>query len=71
MSAHPAQAEKNPSKKIKPGKPVYHLFVRTPEFEHILGFATMVHCLEWHEHLDVVLRGEMMSMPTGISGVSS
>lgn len=50
---------------------MFHLFVRTPEFEHILGFATMVHCLEWHEHLDVALRGEMMSMPTGISGVSS
>ncbi|KAE9986494.1 hypothetical protein EG327_004278 [Venturia inaequalis] len=71
MSADAAQAEKNPSKKIKPGKPVYHLFVRTSEFEHILGFTTMVHCLEWHEHLDVALRGEMMSMPTGISGVSS
>ncbi|KAE9964532.1 hypothetical protein BLS_008253 [Venturia inaequalis] len=61
MSADAAQAEKNPSKKIKPGKPVYHLFVRTSEFEHILGFTTMVHCLEWHEHLDVALRGEMMT----------
>jgi len=71
MSADAALTEKHGSKKPKPGKPVYHLFVRTPEFEHILGFATMVHCLEWHEHLDVALRGEMMSMPTGISGVNS
>ncbi|TLD38759.1 hypothetical protein E2P81_ATG01302 [Venturia nashicola] len=71
VSADPAQAEKNPSKKIKAGKPVYHLFMRTQEFQHILGFTTMVHCLEWHEHLDVALRGEMMSMPTGISALSS
>ncbi|QDS71001.1 hypothetical protein FKW77_007773 [Venturia effusa] len=70
MSSDPVQAEKNASRKSKPGKPVYNLFVRTPEFEHILGFATMVHCLEWHEHLDVALRGEMMAMPTGIGGVS-
>ncbi|KAF2430054.1 hypothetical protein EJ08DRAFT_259593 [Tothia fuscella] len=63
-------SDKSSSKKTKAGKPVYHLYVRTPEYEHILGFATLLHCLEWHEHLDVALRGEMMDMPTGISGAS-
>jgi hypothetical protein len=70
MSAEPLN-EKAIAKKTKAGKPIYHLSVRTPEFEHILGFATMVHCLEWHEHLDVALRGEMMDMPTGISANDS
>jgi hypothetical protein len=64
-------SEKASSKKPKAGKPIYHLFVRTPEFEHIIGFATLLHCLEWHEHLDVALRGEMMDMPTGISASMS
>jgi hypothetical protein len=70
MSAEPLK-EKDLIKRSKAGKPIYNLSVRTQEFEHTLGFATMVHCLEWHEHLDVALRGEMMDMPTGISASAS
>ncbi|KIW02212.1 hypothetical protein, variant [Verruconis gallopava] len=69
MSAEPLD-DKKTIKLAKAGKPMYHLTIRTPDFEHILGFGTMVQCLEWHEHLDVALRGEMMDMPTGISSNS-
>jgi hypothetical protein len=62
----PTEAPGKPSAK----KPLYHIKVVTSEYTHLIGYSSLLHCLEWHEHLDTAIRTEIMDS-TGRSSSSS